>query len=501
MEFPVKTGAPASQRTECAILPVFDDGQLRGATKEIDTAARGLIKQFVRAGDATGRLGSTTLIHRTQGTAATRWLLVGCGKHADFGAKRLTAALAAAVAALRGTGTKEAISYLAYSAGSSSTSKVGIEQAARMTVEVTRAQLYRFDELKSHKEPGSKLSRLGVGLPRGADLREARRGIKVGTAIANGSDLARDLGNRPPNVCTPTHLAEAARDLAKKYRKLEVKVLGEPDMRRLGMGALLGVTQGADEPARLIVVQYRGAGPKVAPIALCGKGVTFDTGGISLKPPPKMDEMKFDMCGAGGVLGAMAALGELEPPTNVVAVIPACENMPGGNATRPSDILTTMSGQTVEILNTDAEGRLILCDAITYARQQFKPRCVVDVATLTGACVVALGHIYTGLFSNDEALAAAISAAGDRSLDLVWRLPLHEEYGDSLRSNFADFANAGTRDGGASVAANFLSRFVEGVPWAHLDIAGVAWRANSNKGATGRPVPLLVDFLLGATQQ
>jgi leucyl aminopeptidase len=497
MEFPVKTGAPASQRTDCAILPVFDDGQLRGATKEADTAARGLIKQFVRTGDATGRLGSTTLIHRTQGTAAARWLLVGCGKHADFSAKRFAAALTAAVGALRSTGTKEAISYLAYSTGGS----VAAEQAARLSVEITRAQLYRFDELKSRKDPAAKLSRLGIGLPRGTDLAAARRGIRVGTAIANGSDLARNLGNRPPNVCTPTHIAETARGLAKKFRKLEVKVLTETDMRRLGMGALLGVTQGAVEPARLIVVRYRGAGPKVAPIAICGKGVTFDTGGISLKPPPKMDEMKFDMCGAAGVLGAMAALGELEPATNVVAVIPACENMPGGNATRPSDIVTTMSGQTVEILNTDAEGRLILCDAITYARQEFKPRCVVDVATLTGACVVALGHIYTGLFSNDEPLAAAICAAGERSLDLVWRLPLHEEYGDTLRSNFADFANAGTRDGGASVAANFLSKFTDGVPWAHLDIAGVAWRANSNKGATGRPVPLLVDFLLGAPQQ
>jgi leucyl aminopeptidase len=503
MEFPVKTGAPASQRTECAILPVFDDGQLRGATKEVDTAARGLIKQFVRGGDATGRLGSTTMIHRTHGTAASRWLLVGCGKHADFGAKRLAAALAAAVVSLRGTGTKEAISYLAYSSprGASAQSSVSAEQAARLTVETARAHLYRFDELKSRRDPTPKLTRIGVGLGRGTDLAAVRRGIRVGSAIANGSDLARDLGNRPPNVCTPTHLAEAARDLAKKFRKLDVKVLSEPDMRRLGMGALLGVTQGADEPARLIVVRYRGAGPKVAPTAICGKGVTFDAGGISLKPPPKMDEMKFDMCGAAGVLGAMSALGELEPKTNVVAVIPACENMPSGNATRPSDIVKTMSGQTVEILNTDAEGRLILCDAITYALREFKPRCILDVATLTGACVVALGHVYTGLFSNDEKLAAAISAAGERSLDLVWRMPLHEEYGETLRSNFADFANVGTRDGGASVAAHFLSRFTDGVPWAHLDIAGVAWRSNSNKGATGRPVPLLVDFLLAAPQQ
>jgi leucyl aminopeptidase len=244
------------------------------------------------------------------------------------------------------------------------------------------------------------------------------------------------------------------------------------------------------------VLNYRGASKRTAPIALCGKGVTFDTGGISLKPPPKMDEMKFDMCGAGGVLGAMEALGELQADCNVVAVIPACENMPGSRATRPGDIVTSMSGQTIEILNTDAEGRLILCDALTYALRNFKPRCVVDVATLTGACVVALGPIYTGLFSSEEDLAEALLAAGRRSLDPAWRLPIDDEYGESLRSNFADFANAGSRDGAASIAAQFLSRFVAGTPWAHLDIAGVAWRANANKGATGRPVPLLVDFLL-----
>jgi leucyl aminopeptidase len=494
MDFPLKTGEPARQRTECAILPVFDGGELRGATKSLDKAVRGAIKQIVRAGDAAGRLGATTLIHRTQGAAA-RWLLVGCGKHADFDAKRLAAALTAALGALRGSGTREALTYLAYGNDS-----LGAEQAARQTVEAARAQTYRFDELKSRREPPAKLARLGIGFSTDADKRAARRGVQVGTAIANGADLARDLGNRPPNVCTPTHIAEAARALAKRFKKLEVKVLSEPDMRRLGMGAMLAVTQGAAEPAKVIVISYRGAAAKAAPIAICGKGVTFDTGGISIKPAPKMDEMKFDMCGAGGVLGAMAAIGELEPECNVVAVLPACENMPGGSATRPGDIVTSMSGQTIEIINTDAEGRLILCDAMTYARE-FKPRCLIDVATLTGACVVALGHLYTGLFCNDEELAAALSAAGERALDPVWRLPMNDEYGETLRSNFADFANSGTRDGGASVAANFLGRFVDGVPWAHLDIAGVAWRANSNKGATGRPVPLLVDFLLASAAQ
>ena len=494
MEFPVKTGAPARHRTECAILPVFDDGGLRGATKEFDRAARGAITKLVRAGDAPSRVGSCTLVHRTQGTGASRWLLVGCGKHADFSAKRLTTALGAAINALRSGGTKEATSFLGYD------SAVAPAEAARHSVETARASIYRFDELKSRTDPPLRLARLGLAVNDNASAAEVRAGIKIGNAVADGSDLARNLGNRPANVCTPSHLADAARDLAKRYDRMEVKVLDEADMRKLGMGALLSVTQGAAEPPRLIVLQYRGTASKEAPIALCGKGVTFDTGGISIKPAPKMDEMKFDMCGAGAVLGAMHALGELQPAVNVVAVIPACENMPGSRATRPGDIVTSLSGQTIEIINTDAEGRLILCDAITYVKR-FKPRCIIDVATLTGACVVALGHIYTGIFCNDEALAKGLLAAADRSLDLAWRLPVHEEYGESLRSNFADFANSGTRDGGASIGANFLSRFVDGLPWAHLDIAGVAWRANVNKGATGRPVPLLVDYLLNLDGQ
>ena len=493
MEFPVKTGAPARHRTECAILPVFDDGQLHGATKEFDRAARGAIAKLIRAGDTPARLGSCTLVHRTQGTAAARWLLVGCGKRAEFSPKRLTTALAAAIHALRTGGTKEATSFLGYG------TSLEPAEAARYSVEAARATLYRFDELKSKTDPPARLGRLALAVESGTNLNEVRAGIKVGSAIAAGSDLARDLGNRPPNVCTPSHLAEAARTIAKRYARMEVKVLDEADIRKLGMGALLCVTQGADEPPRLIVLEYKGAG-KEAPVALCGKGVTFDTGGISIKPAPKMDEMKFDMCGAGAVLGAMLALGELQPDINVVGVIPACENMPAGGATRPGDIVKSMSGQTVEIINTDAEGRLILCDAITYAKR-FKPRCIIDIATLTGACVIALGHVYCGLFCNDEDLAKALLEAADRSLDLAWRLPVHEEYGDSLRSNFADFANSGTRDGGASVGANFLSRFVDGFSWAHLDIAGVAWRANANKGATGRPVPMLVDYLLNLDGQ
>lgn len=493
MDFSVKTGAPAEQRTACAILPVFEE-RLTGPTKGIDGAVGGLLKRLVRSGDASSKLGSTLLIPASEGTSAERLLLVGCGKAAEFDAKKLCKALAAAVGAIKDKGIREAVSYLTWERPES----LDPYYAARLTVETVRGAAYRFDEMKSdsgNDKEKQRLSRFGIGTAESADVREMRRGVAEGNAIANGMELARNLGNRPPNVCTPSHLAAAAEELAARHDKLEVEVMTEQQLSQLGMGALLSVARGAEEPPRMIVLHYRGAGKDVRPVALCGKGITFDTGGISLKPPPKMDEMKFDMCGAAGVLGAMAAIAEIGLPLNVVAVVPAAENMPSGRATRPGDIVKSLSGKTIEILNTDAEGRLILCDAITYAKR-FEPRCIVDVATLTGACVVALGHLHTGLFSNDEALAGALLEASARSLDSAWRLPVDEEYGESLKSNFADFANAGSRDGGASVAAAFLAKFVDDTPWAHLDIAGVAWRGEAQKGATGRPVPLLVDFLL-----
>ena len=496
MDFSVKTGVPADQRTACAILPVFDE-RLTGAARELDAASGGLIRRLVRSGAASSKLGSTLLVPTPSGGAAERWLLVGCGKAAEFDAKKLCRALAAAVGALKDKGVREAISYVAWERPSG----VNAYYAARLAVETVRSALYRFDEMKSDAENGNaksrkRLARVGLAVADSADVADARRGIAHGTAIANGMDLARSLGNRPPNVCTPSHLAETAEALAAEHDRLSVEVLSERQLEKLGMGALLSVARGAEQPPRLIVLRYNGAPKAEKPIALCGKGITFDTGGISLKPPPKMDEMKFDMCGAAAVLGAMAAIAEIGPARNVVAVVPAAENMPSGRATRPGDIVKSLSGKTIEILNTDAEGRLILCDAITYAKQRFEPRYLIDVATLTGACVVALGHLHTGLFSNDDALAAALLDASCRSLDSAWRLPVDEEYGESLKSNFADFANAGSRDGGASVAAAFLAKFVESTPWAHLDIAGVAWRSDSQKGATGRPVPLLVDFVL-----
>jgi len=307
--------------------------------------------------------------------------------------------------------------------------------------------------------------------------------------------LARDLGNQPANVCTPTYLANTAKALAREHRSIRTRILNEADCRKLRMGSFLSVTAGSEEPARLIVLEYHGAGRGKAPVALVGKGVTFDTGGISLKPPAAMDEMKFDMCGAASVFGTFKAVAELELPVNLVGVVPACENMPSGVATKPGDIVKSMSGQTIEVLNTDAEGRLILCDAITYARR-FKPAVVIDIATLTGACVIALGNLLSGLFSNDEGLSDALEAAGKRAEDRAWPMPVGEEYAEGLKSNFADFANVAGREGGAVTAACFLAKFTDGLKWAHLDVAGTAYQAGSQKSATGRPVPLLVDFLI-----
>jgi leucyl aminopeptidase len=319
-------------------------------------------------------------------------------------------------------------------------------------------------------------------------------GAKHGDAIVEGMSLAKDLGNLPPNVCTPTYLARTAQKLAKGNGKLTTRIVNETDMKRLGMHSLLSVTAGTNEPAKLIVMQYKNGG-KSKPIVLVGKGVTFDSGGISLKPGPAMDEMKFDMCGAASVIGTMATVAALKLPVNLNVVVPAVENLPGSKATVPGDIFKSMSGQTIEILNTDAEGRLILCDALTYSRR-FKPDTIIDVATLTGACVIALGKHHTGLMSHDDALADEIVEAGVNASDRAWRLPLSDEYAEQLKSNFADFANVGGRDGGAITAGCFLSKFTDGLKWAHLDIAGTAWKSGQKKGATGRPVPMLSEFVM-----
>jgi leucyl aminopeptidase len=339
------------------------------------------------------------------------------------------------------------------------------------------------------------LKKLAFALPDRAALKEGEQGVRDGQAIANGMALARRLGNLPGNICTPAFLAEQARELGKAHRKLKVDVLEEKDMEKLGMGALLSVARGSRQPAKLIVMHYKGGAKDEQPVVLVGKGVTFDSGGISLKPGAAMDEMKFDMCGAASVLGTVRACCELELPLNLVGIVPATENLPDGLATKPGDVVTSMSGQTIEILNTDAEGRLILCDALTYAAR-FEPAVIVDIATLTGACVVALGKHASGLLGNHEPLIHALLKAGQSSGDRAWQMPLWDEYQEQLKSNFADMANIGGPQAGTITAACFLSRFTREQHWAHLDIAGVAWNQGDKKGATGRPVPLLTQFLL-----
>jgi leucyl aminopeptidase len=347
----------------------------------------------------------------------------------------------------------------------------------------------------TRKPPEAALKSFGFAVREAAQKPTAQRGLQNGLAIAAGAALTRDLANLPANVCTPTYLAQQARELARAYKPVRTQILEERDLKRLKMGSFLSVTNGTDEPAKLIVMRYDGGRAGQAPVVLVGKGVTFDSGGISLKQPPGMDEMKFDMTGAASVFGSIKAAAEMGLRLNVVGIVPACENMPSGRATKPGDIVRSMSGQTIEVINTDAEGRLILCDALTYARR-FKPAVVVDIATLTGACVIALGAHLSAVMSNDDELAGELQAAGLRAEDRCWHMPMAEEYHDQLKSNFADFSNSCGREGGAITAACFLAKFTEGLRWAHLDIAGTAYLGGTQKGSTGRPVPLLMDFLV-----
>jgi leucyl aminopeptidase len=492
VEFGVKTGSPERQRTGCVVVGVFERRRLSAAAQALDAACGGLLGTLVRRGDLEGKLGQTLLLHGVAGLAAERVLLVGCGRERDLAGPAYTKVVASAARALTGTGTGDAVSFLAQLtvAGRDGYWKV------REAVVATRAALYRFTRMKSEQEtPARSLRRLTLVVGERAGLEAGERAVRHGIAIADAVDRARDLGNLPPNVCTPSYLADQARELADRFPTLSARVLDEQEMQGLGMGALLAVARGSREPPRLIVLEHRPPGREGKPVVLIGKGVTFDSGGISIKPAQAMDEMKFDMSGAAAVIGALQAAAALALPLPLVGIVPSTENLPGGNATRPGDIVTSLSGQTVEILNTDAEGRLILCDALTYAAR-YEPAVVIDVATLTGACVVALGRVASGLFSNHPPLARELLAAGEQAGDRAWELPLWEEYRESLKSNFADLANIGGPEAGAVTAASFLARFARKYRWAHLDIAGTAWVTGKEKGATGRPVPLLCQFLL-----
>jgi leucyl aminopeptidase len=489
VEFSIKSGAPQTGANGCVVVGVYETRRLSAAASALDRVSKGYVSKVVLRGDMQGRLGKTLLLHDAPGVTG-RILLVGLGRESEFREKQYREAVAAAVGALQGTGAEEASLHLTELA----VGRHDVQWKVSQAVTAAGGSGYRFTQMKSKDaDERPALRRLALSVDRAAG-KGAAAGLEQGLAVTHGVALARDLGNLPPNVCTPSYLADAARELARRYR-MKLTVLGREDMERIGMRTLLSVAQGSAQPPRFITLEHRG-GPKAQkPVVLVGKGITFDTGGISIKPAAEMDEMKFDMCGAAAVLGTLKAAGEMRLPLNLVGAIPATENMPGGRATRPGDIVTSLSGQTVEILNTDAEGRLILCDALTYV-ERFRPAAVIDIATLTGACVIALGHVATGLFANDEALAREVVAAGEDACDRVWRMPLWDDYQEQLKSNFADFANIGGRPAGAVTAACFLARFAKKYTWAHLDIAGTAWKSGKEKGATGRPVPLLTQFLI-----
>ncbi|HYR25252.1 MAG TPA: leucyl aminopeptidase [Aquabacterium sp.] len=476
----VAQGPALSQVNADALLLVLTGEHPTTADPVLDK----LIKEATTAGDFAFKAGRTLYVHRPDGVQAARLVLSAA---ADGNAKSFKAAVAKGLALLKESGA----AHVAVAAAEGLSLRAAHAQALVLTV---ADSTYVFRQTKpSAAKPGA-LKKVTV-----LCLSEAQAEVKAALlqaeAVAHGVTLARELGNLPANHCTPSHLAHEARQLAKAHKHIHVEVLDRPALEKLKMGSFLSVTNGSVQPPKFIILRYEGAAASQAPLVLVGKGITFDTGGISLKPGAGMDEMKYDMGGAASVLGTFRAIAALQPKVNLVGLIPTCENMPSGTATKPGDVVTSMSGQTIEILNTDAEGRLILCDALTYA-ERFKPAAVVDIATLTGACVIALGHQHSGLFSADDELAQALLSAGQEALDTAWRLPMDDEYGDSLKSNFADLANVGGREGGAITAAVFLSKFTKAYRWAHLDIAGSAWKSGAAKGGTGRPVSLLTQFIL-----
>ncbi len=489
MQFSIKSSAIEALRTPCVLVPVSGTSKLSAAGKALDEAMGGSLSAALARGDLQAKAGSTLLVYGESRKVA-RAVLVATGEDTETSERHFSDAVRAGLRQAGALSCDEVVSLL-HEAGVKGRS---LAWKLRQQVSVGRDLCYRFDRLKSRKETQpARPGRVQLLVDR-AESAPAQTAVARATAVANGLDLARDLGNLPGNICTPTYLADAARKLATQF-KLKAQVLDRKQMEALKMGSLLSVARGSDEPPKLIVVQYAGGPAKQAPVALIGKGITFDTGGISIKPAAEMDEMKFDMCGAASVLGTLHAIAEMKLPINVVGVIAASENMPGGKATKPGDVVTSMSGQTIEILNTDAEGRLVLADALTYA-ERFKPQAVIDIATLTGACVIALGNHRSGLFSSHDGLADALLAAGRESGDPCWRMPLDDEYGEGLKSNFADMANVGGRAGGSITAACFLAKFAKSFEWAHLDIAGTAWKSGVHKGSSGRPVPLLTQYLI-----
>lgn len=488
MEFSIKNGSLEKLRADCLVIGVFEGRKLSPQAKLIDEVSDKAVSSALKSGDLEGKLGQTLMLRNLSAVNAPRVLLVGLGKTEEMGAKALRTATRAAIKAM-----PAGVKTVGLSLADLSIKKLSAKQKATHISETCLDAVYQVNAIKDKKTPAQPITEIILHVAKD-DASEAAHGVKQGQAIGAGVSLAKDLGNLAPNICTPSYLGKQAEKLAKDYG-FKVEVLDRPAIEKLGMGSFLGVAQGSIEPPRFIVLQHLKGKKSQKPVVLVGKGITFDTGGISLKPGADMDEMKYDMCGAASVFGTFKTLGELDLPLNVIGLIPTCENMPSGNAIKPGDILTSMSGLTIEVLNTDAEGRLILCDALTYA-ERFEPSAVIDIATLTGACVIALGSHPSGLFSNNDKLAKALLEAGEQAQDRAWQMPLWDEYQSQLDSNFADMANIGGRAGGSITAACFLSRFTKKFDWAHLDIAGTAWKSGKEKGGTGRPVPLLSTYLI-----
>jgi leucyl aminopeptidase len=497
MEFSTSTSPIQTTSSACLIVGIYGGKKFTSAAKELDDASEHFIKSILKSGDMSGGLGKTLMIPSPRGLKCERLLLVGCGKEKELNDSNYRKIVQAAARALTATHAKDALCCLA----ELPVPERELDWKVRQFIEAVGHASYRFEQLKSKDKDKDDnkptLTKVAFPCTNRGESALIRLGSIQGQAINNGIELTKDLANLPGNICTPSYLADQARTLGKEHKSIKTTVLDEAQMEKLGMHALLSVSRGSRQPARLIVMEYRGttARNKQKPIVLVGKGLTFDAGGISLKPAAAMDEMKYDMCGGASVLGTLKAIAEMELPLNVIGVVPSSENLPDGDANKPGDIVTSMSGQTIEILNTDAEGRLILCDALTYA-QKFEPSMVIDIATLTGACIVALGSHASGLLGNDEELIGKLLNAGQITGDRAWQLPMWEEYDEQLKSPFADMGNIGGKGAGTITAACFLSRYAREFKWAHLDIAGTAWRSNGDKGATGRPVPLLTQFLI-----
>jgi leucyl aminopeptidase len=492
VEFSVKSGSPEKQRSACIVVGVFEPRRLTSVAEQLDIISEGYISNLLRRGDLEGQAGQMLLLHHVPNVLSERVLLVGCGKERELDERQYKQIIAKTIKTLNETGAMEAVSFLTelHVKGRDTYWKI------RQAVEATQDALYTFLQLKTKKgELRRPIRKIVFNVPTRRELPIGERALAHGLAIAIGMKTTKDVANMPPNICNPAYLLEQAQLLAATYENMHVSSVNEKQMHDLAMNAYLAVGRGSANESIMTIMEHKGGPVGQAPIVLVGKGLTFDSGGISIKPGEAMDEMKYDMGGAAGVLGTMHTISELNLPLNVVGILAGCENMPDANAYRPGDILTTMSGQTVEVLNTDAEGRLVLCDALTYV-ERFDPELVVDVATLTGACVIALGKHASAIMSNHNPLAHELLNASEQSGDKAWRLPLWDEYQEQIESPFADMTNLGGRPAGAITAACFLSRFTRKYNWAHMDIAGTAWVSGKNKGATGRPVPLLSQFLM-----